>query len=530
MIVSSADNPSKNITATNIFLKNDVLVMVALFVVGLLSRLPFVGHILYHWDSINFALGLQHFDIAAGQPHVPGYILYVFLGQLVNMLVNDAQFTLVGISVVSSGLAAAALYGLGKTMFSREIGLLAALLLASSPLYWFYSEIALPHSMDALVIVIAIWLLYRIKHGQESLVIPMVIWLGLAGGFRPQSEVFLLPVVVYACWQVSWQRKLWGIIVLGVVNLAWVIPLLWSTGGLSNYLKITSEFYLAFNSTTSIFNGAGLFGLSRNLTKLTLYTLYGWSFALIPVLAVVLLKAKCLTADTIRSALKDSRFWFLLLWIGPTLTYYIFIHMGQQGLVFVFLPALVLLSARAIYTLIWPQPLYRQAVMVVLVVANVLTFVLAPTYPLNIEQVKLLTVDTLRQHDAYYLTRNQAMQSHFPQTHTIILSSGWRFPQYYLPQYLLAPYGIVARWELGEGTSTRKGEVWVDGTEVGLTPDKDGYFYAILFDTELTAFNQSSDRQEWLELPNGQKLAYLRFTPEERLYIGSSSFGIVPAP
>lgn len=532
MIISSAEKPSENraTAATHLYLKREVMIGLGLFALGVLSRLPFVGQVLYHWDSINFALGLQHFDVAAGQPHVPGYILYVLLGQLINSWVNNPQLTLTGISVVGSGLAVMALYGLGRTMFNRSIGLLAAFLLASSPLYWFYGEIALPHSLDAFVIVGAVWLLYRIKQGQVALAVPAAIWLGLAGGFRPQTEVFLAPLALYACWGLGWRRALVAVMVLAVVNLAWVVPLIWSTGGLARYLEVTNQFYLAFNATTSIVNGGGLWGLSRNLIKLTLYTLYGWGLALIPVLALVVLKAKRLTFQTLSSTLKDSRFWFLALWIGPTLAYYMFIHMGQQGLVFVFLPALLLLSAGGVYRLDWTQSFYQQVALAVLVLTNALIFVLAPTFPLGSERLKLLSAETLRHHDAYYLSRLEAMPQNFPETQTLLLASEWRFPQYYLPHYLLAPYSIVARWELGEGSSTRSGEVWVDGAQAGLTPDKDGFFYAVLFDDKLIPFNHSQDRLEWLELSNGQKLAYLRFSSEERLYIGSQSFGIVPAP
>lgn len=532
MIVSSAEQPSKNttVTRTNLSLRGDILIGVGLFILGLFSRLPFVDHILYHWDSINFALGLQHFDVAAGQPHVPGYILYVFLGQLVNALVNNAQVTLAGISVVSSGLAVAALYGLGRIMFNRQIGLWAALLLASSPLYWFYGEIALPHSLDAFVVVVGVWLFYRIKQGQTSLAIPAAIWLGIAGGMRPQTELFLAPLALYACWGVGWRRALVALLVLAAISLAWAIPLIWLTGGLARYLEVTNQFYLSFNSTTSIVNGGGLFGLSRNLTKLTLYTLYGWGLAIIPVVILVAIKFKRLTPPVLRAALKESRFWFMVLWICPTLGYYILIHMGQQGLVFVFLPALLLLSAGAVYLLDWPQPRYRQAAVAGLVIANAFLFIFAPTYPLGTERIKFLTVETLRQHDAYYLSRLDVLPQNFPETQTMLLSSQWRFPQYYLPHYLLAPYGIIARWELGEGSSTRTGEVWVDGAQAGLTPDKDGFFYVVLFDDELLPFNHSPDHQEWLKLPDGEKLAYLRFTSAERLYLGPKYFGIVPAP
>lgn len=531
MIVSSAEQPSKSTTVTgaNLSLRDDVLIMAGLFILGLFSRLPFVGHILYHWDSINFALSLQHFDVAAGQPHVPGYILYVFLGQLVNAVVNNPQLTLVAISVVSSGLAVASLYGLSRVMFNREIGLLAALLLASSPLFWFYGEIALPHSLDTLAVIVAVWLFYRIRQGQVGLAVPAAIWLAFAGGLRPQTELFLAPLALYAGWRLGWRRGLVALAVLIIFSLAWVIPLFWLSGGPARYFEIMRAFTAEFNTTTTVFSG-GLFGLSRNMLKLTLYTVYGWGLALVPVLAVVVLKAKYLKPQVIRSTLKDTRFWFMLLWIGPTLIYYIFIHMGQQGLVFVFLPALLLLSAGAVHLLDGSQSRYRHIAMAGLVIANAFIFIFAPTYPLETDRIKLLTAETLRQHDAYYLSRLEVLPQKFPEAHTLLLSSQWRFPQYYLPQYLLAPYGIIARWELGEGSSTRTGEVWVDGAQAGLTPDKDGFFYVVLFDDELLPFNNSPDRQEWLELPDGEKLAYLRFTADERLYIGPQFFSIVTAP
>ena len=58
---------------------SDVIAVVSLFGLTLITRLPFSGAILYHWDSINFALALEHFDVALGQPHIPGYLLYVLL-------------------------------------------------------------------------------------------------------------------------------------------------------------------------------------------------------------------------------------------------------------------------------------------------------------------------------------------------------------------------------------------------------------------------------------------------------------------
>ena len=269
---------------------------VGLFILAAVSRLPFQEKILYHWDSINFALSLQHFDVAAGQPHIPGYILYVLLARLVNAVVGDAQLTLVGISLVSSGLAVACLYVLGSTMFNRATGLTAALFLASSPLFWFYGEVALPHSLDALVVIVTVWLLYRIMQGEAALAVPAAIWIAVAGGLRPQTQLFLMPLALVAGWRLGWKRGLLALGVMAVVDFAWAIPLVWSTGGLARYLQVTREFTAAFNTTTSVFSGGGLWGLQRNVHKLAMYTLYGWGLAVIPAVVAGLKVLRSLSA------------------------------------------------------------------------------------------------------------------------------------------------------------------------------------------------------------------------------------------
>lgn len=46
-----------------------------LMAVILATRWCFRSNYLFHMDSINFALGMQHFDPSLHQPHPPGYYL-----------------------------------------------------------------------------------------------------------------------------------------------------------------------------------------------------------------------------------------------------------------------------------------------------------------------------------------------------------------------------------------------------------------------------------------------------------------------
>jgi len=100
-----------------------------------------------------------------------------------------------------------------------------------------------------------VWLLYRILQGEAALAVPAAIWIAIAGGLRPQTQLFLMPLALVAGWRLGWKRGLLALGVMAVVDFAWAIPLVWSTGGLARYLQVTREFTAAFNTTTSVFSG-----------------------------------------------------------------------------------------------------------------------------------------------------------------------------------------------------------------------------------------------------------------------------------
>src|SRR6188474_3661952 len=62
--------------------ENQGAVVLLIALLYLAAHLPFLAPSLEDIDSINFALGLRHFDPALHQPHPPGYPLYIGLGHL----------------------------------------------------------------------------------------------------------------------------------------------------------------------------------------------------------------------------------------------------------------------------------------------------------------------------------------------------------------------------------------------------------------------------------------------------------------
>src|SRR5215203_7026399 len=47
-----------------------------------LAHVPFLATSLEDIDTVNFALGVRDFDVAAHRPHPPGYPVYIFLGKI----------------------------------------------------------------------------------------------------------------------------------------------------------------------------------------------------------------------------------------------------------------------------------------------------------------------------------------------------------------------------------------------------------------------------------------------------------------
>src|SRR5438876_5950981 len=98
-------------------------------------RLLVVRQTPINWDGVQFELALSRFDLAAHQPHPPGYILYVLAGRALNLLVGPPGLALSLLSVLAAAVAVPLVYRLALLIFEDVgIALGAALLLLASPL------------------------------------------------------------------------------------------------------------------------------------------------------------------------------------------------------------------------------------------------------------------------------------------------------------------------------------------------------------------------------------------------------------
>jgi hypothetical protein len=488
----------------------DRTIAFVLFLFTFLSRLPFQSQILYHWDSVNFAAAINQFDLANESPHPPGYIVYVWLTQAVNLLFNDPQRTMVSISMVSSALAVMALFFLGKAMFNRTVGITAGLFLATSPMFWFYGEIALPHALDTVFVITSVLLLYITMRGDYQYLYLAILTVAVAGGLRPQTLVFLLPLVLFSLRKAGLKRILISGFVGGVACLLWFVPLVSASGGLSRYLEIMGNFSDRFQESTSIFMGAGWAGVQGNLSKIIAYTVYGLTLT-------ILLKF----AFGIRLAVKEApwrifneKAMFLFIWIAPVLFFYITIHMGQQGLIFVYLPALLLMAAIGLHRL-FPTNITHQATTVGLIaVFNIGIFTLVPEYPVGTQ--RMLTSDTLRNSDRYFGSRIEAIEYNFEASSTGIIARDWRHADFYLPDFTVIPLDNQ-KWD---EFSTLGTQGYLAFDDFGSNRREIETKYIILFDRGIENRVTSPDgRLKSIELVGDERLLFYEINLHDKLYI-----------
>lgn len=496
----------------------DLTVTASLFVLTLISRIPFRSQVLYHWDSVNFAFGIQEFDVLQEQPHPPGYIVYIWLCRLADLLFQDAQVTMTWISIVASALSVVALFHLGRSMFDRRTGLIAALFLAATPLFWFYGEIALPHSVDTLMIIVSAWCLFKTMRGDLRSLFPAIALVAIAGGIRQQTLIFLSPMLIYSLRKVGWKRFIAAGLVGSVICLGWFIPLMVQSEGISRYLWYMGEFSRRFQSSTSILMGAGLQGVIRNARRLIMYTLYGWNLLLFPTIGYLAWRAW-----KKRLPQQWETFGFIFLWICPSLGFYTTIHMGQQGLVFVFLPALILVGAHALVQLLGNRILWLSTIAALLILAIAAFFCLMPEYPLGKGSLRLLTRDTLVNSDHYYQDRFNVIQEHFPAESTAILAANWHHVEYYLPVYALLPIDVYPEGDLGSDLLDGSVEdtVKVTAEDLGLSHAGDK-INIVIFDEKLNLLNESPHLAQSVVLENGGEMRFFALEPDQALYYGKT--------
>lgn len=338
----------------------------------MISRWPFRSHALYSWDSANFALALQEIDIAAHQPHPPGYLGYVWAGRAIAATGADANLALVIWNIIATIVALLVLL-----RFTRELAaesadasramVIAGLIFCSSPLLWFYGTVAEIYPSELLVTVLIAFTAWRAIRGIPRAMSWCAGAVTLALLFKVSAAVLMSPLVLYAWSRVhARDRRHSALMLLAGAAAAGAAFLV-----LQPDLPTVVWHQLASaTSETRLIDGDArpLRQLNRNFRDVLL--------ALISALGPVNLAVLCVLGVTMRTlppGLGRSVVW---LWLAPWLLVLLGVHMGKPGYVLPMVPLFVVILAA------WYARLGRKAQTILVglqLAANVAMFVwLAP--------------------------------------------------------------------------------------------------------------------------------------------------------
>src|SRR3989475_5551787 len=197
----------------------------ALSALFLVFHVPYLPASLEDLDSINFALGVRHFDVAEHQPHPPGYPLFILAAKGAHALIPSEANALAAVSIVAGALGVLAIAALFRgwdglppsreaTADRRSLGgggqtvpsdrstawtIAATALAVTCPLYWFTAARPLS-DLTGLAAAVAVQALILGARTDRALVVASFCT-ALAAGIRSQVVWLTLPLlIVRACY------------------------------------------------------------------------------------------------------------------------------------------------------------------------------------------------------------------------------------------------------------------------------------------------------------------------------------------
>ncbi len=381
------------------------------------------------WDEYQYALAVEDYDVLRHRPHPPGYPLFVVAAKAVHLVVPDSLRAVQVTSTLFSAGGLIACYALARLMYGPAVALIAALLLATSNVFWQQGTLALSYTAEACAATVVIWACYRTRRQGRGWLLPTLLY-AAAGGIRQGLLVFLAPAYLYALWRLPRRSWLYVLPTLALAIALWIVGLLYfSDSSWAEYRAGSTALYTTVLWHSSIFNAlhqgapAALLAASR-LARAVAISLFarGVLLATIP-LAFEL--AHWFRPPGVRS---DPRRVLLLLWAAPPLLFCLTVHMPNAGYALVYLPCLLILAARGTVRLTDRYfPARPGAAGAALASACVLANLLMFFWSLPAHGTWVRELDR----------KIRYIEAHFDPTDTIIVTSGWGYrpAMYYLRDF-----------------------------------------------------------------------------------------------
>jgi len=296
--------------------------------------------------------------------------------------------------------------------------------------------VALTYIVEAFFSTLIALFCWKIYKGEDKYIWISALALGIAGGVRQNTTIFLFPLWLFSLIRMPLKKIAAAIALLGVVCLLWFVPMVLLTGGWTSYRDAFNELMTFNTGNVSVFNkGWTSFRIfSSTLFDFTIYGVGAGIFTL-GLAAYSMLRRK--RHYDVRKA--KSVALFVSSWVLPPFFFYllIFIHPSNPGYILIFLPALLILAgASIVYLSEDVKGIMKRDVLLpislAVICANAALFFFT-SYPVSYRSI--------RNHDRdLEILLDSIRTAEFSNTAIFVgpyIFFGYRQIMYYLPDYLV---------------------------------------------------------------------------------------------
>lgn len=314
-------------------MRRSALVVAVCAIVVLCTRLPYRSNALFSWDGANFALATRHIDLATHRPHPPGYVGYVMAGRLLQRLTGETNSALVLWNVLATMAIVLILARFARRLAppaaGRRAAVSAALLVITSPLVWFYGEVAEIYISELLGTLLIAYLAWEAANRSASALNWCSLVLAVTALFKPTAAILMFFLYVHAWRQATPQVRSQAAGVLLASTAGTIIVFLSMAPDVVNLSW--RQFTEATSESRPLLDGRELLERFTQNGRSTVLALIG-GVGIPNVLALAVWAGW----DRQLPSRLDKR--FTALWLVPWLVLFLGIHIAKPGYVLPVLP------------------------------------------------------------------------------------------------------------------------------------------------------------------------------------------------
>lgn len=406
-----------------------------LFTIGIASRLPFIEKMQSHWDGPQYSIGVLRYSLSAETPAPPGYPLYIAFGKVLYSFTHDPHTALLLVSVLFTGIGAAIVYFLGKTLYNRTVGIISSCIFLSGSSFYFFGITAYPYIIPAVTTASLALLVYYAMFKRKNVGLQLGILFSVSLGFRPQELFFIAPLFLFGLFFLDNKEKAKAVGGFVFTFLVWFVPFMSVVGGIDNYFRLSASFAQQGALPTFSFEY-----IKSSYFKIIQGLYFSFGIGVVFLIYFLVKLYGTLKKKKFGKIVADKYFLLFSFWILPSFLFNLFVRSEHAGYQMDYLVAFTILISFSIWKITKNNKFFLFVIVAVVMGYNLFTFFWNRD-PDNRQPYRESSFhqSEVRKNDVRLSDQIQYIKNNFSPSSTLIITSPfpWRRIMYYLPSYLV---------------------------------------------------------------------------------------------